>query len=77
MSNLYQFNNSSKQKGGNRHTCQYDYDWIDDLAGAVDVLTTSMSLPDFLVEELLSVSIHLSEIYIEACRWEGNLYNKW
>lgn len=70
MSNIYQFNNSSKQTGGKRSAYQYDYDWIDDLSGAVDILTENMVLPKFLTEELSSISLHLSEIYIEACRWE-------
>ena len=53
-----------------RRSYQYDYNWIDELSGAMDVLTENMVLPEFLVEELSSVSLHLSEIYIEACRWE-------
>lgn len=71
---VYQFNtktsNDQDKSCGNRHAYQYDYDWIDDLSDAVDVLTSSMVLPKYLTDELSSISVHLSEIYIEACRWE-------
>ena len=67
---VYQFKDADA-----RRSYQYDYNWIDELSGAMDVLTENMVLPEFLVEELSSVSLHLSEIYIEACRWEEN--NHW
>ena len=50
---------------------QYDYNWIDELAGAVDVLTKAMILPAALVDKLSSVSEVLTEIYNEACLWKA------